>query len=69
MTEREFSWEVTRGKRVVSCGYAMGLEAACTLCRASHLDLLDLHPEAASEIRGTVSEADEEIWTTDDDEE
>jgi hypothetical protein len=47
----------------------MGLEAACTLCRASHLDLLDLHPEAASEIRGTVSEADEEIWTTDDDEE
>jgi hypothetical protein len=69
MADREFNWEVTRSRRVVACGYAMGLEAACTLCRASHLDLLDLYPNEAAEIRGTVSEADEEIWTTDDDEE
>ena len=68
-SDREFSWEVTKGMRVVACGYATGLENACTMARASHLDLLDLHPDGAAEIRGTVMEADEEIWTTDDDQE
>ena len=68
-SEREFSWEVTKGRQVLACGYATGLESACTFCRAKYEELLDLSGESASALRGTVSEANEEIWTTDDDEE
>ena len=68
-SEREFSWEVTQGRQVLACGYATGVENACTLCRAKHSELLDLSGVSESELRGSVSEADEEIWTTDDDEE
>lgn len=68
-SDREFCWEVVQRGRVVKGGYTTGLENACTLCRACYEELLDLYPESASMLRGTVMEGDEEIWTTDDDEE